>query len=285
MERKLIVDAGFHKGEDTKFYLSKWYTVVAIDASPNLVERGKKYFKKYIDKNQLIILNNVISSLNHFQVDFHIGKNTLWNSTSLAITNRENKFLKTIQVPSITLLEVFKKYGVPYYCKIDLEGMDIEAISSLEKDFLPKFISCELECYWPGTVFTTEDTLRTLFALKKLWYNRFKLINQGNLEELFIKKNMFIKKNIIEKKIWFWYNLFLWTFLRIPSTVRYELIKKHRFFFPPWSSGPGPLDTEYLNTKNWLDFNTVKDLIIYYKEQKFNMDGKNLWVDIHATIE
>ena len=31
----LIFDIGFHKGEDTLFYLLKGYRVIAVDADPN----------------------------------------------------------------------------------------------------------------------------------------------------------------------------------------------------------------------------------------------------------
>ena len=33
----LIFDIGFHKGEDTLFYLLKGYRVIAVDADPNLI--------------------------------------------------------------------------------------------------------------------------------------------------------------------------------------------------------------------------------------------------------
>ena len=38
---ELIYDIGFHKGEDTLFYLLKGYNVVAVDADIELIEEGK----------------------------------------------------------------------------------------------------------------------------------------------------------------------------------------------------------------------------------------------------
>ena len=43
---ELIYDIGFHKGEDTLFYLLKGYNVVAVDADIELIEEGKSSFKE-----------------------------------------------------------------------------------------------------------------------------------------------------------------------------------------------------------------------------------------------
>lgn len=48
MERKLIFDIGFHKGEDTRYYLYRGYDVVAVDAAPDKYaseKPGKKTIK------------------------------------------------------------------------------------------------------------------------------------------------------------------------------------------------------------------------------------------------
>jgi len=48
MNKRLIIDAGFHKGEDTSYYLKNGYKVIAIDASSELIAEGKIKFKDYI---------------------------------------------------------------------------------------------------------------------------------------------------------------------------------------------------------------------------------------------
>ena len=40
----LIFDIGFHKGEDTLFYLLKGYRVIAVDADPNLINEWQNIF-------------------------------------------------------------------------------------------------------------------------------------------------------------------------------------------------------------------------------------------------
>lgn len=45
---ELIYDIGFHKGEDTLFYLLKGYNVVAVDADIELIEEGKSSLKSIL---------------------------------------------------------------------------------------------------------------------------------------------------------------------------------------------------------------------------------------------
>ena len=45
----LIFDIGFHKGEDTLFYLLKGYRVIAVDADPDLINEWKAIVAKLCD--------------------------------------------------------------------------------------------------------------------------------------------------------------------------------------------------------------------------------------------
>ena len=40
MNNNLIFDFGFHNGDDSDFYLRKGYNIVAIEANPELVNKG-----------------------------------------------------------------------------------------------------------------------------------------------------------------------------------------------------------------------------------------------------
>ena len=66
----LIFDIGFHKGEDTLFYLLKGYRVIAVDADPDLINEWQNIFKKYIENGKLLLLNYVISDTNDVDTDF-----------------------------------------------------------------------------------------------------------------------------------------------------------------------------------------------------------------------
>ncbi len=87
--RKLIVDAGFHKGEDSSFYLHENFNVIALEASKELVEKAKDKFQENIKKGQLKILNFAVSNKDNEEIIFYTGKKTLWNSSNKNITNRK----------------------------------------------------------------------------------------------------------------------------------------------------------------------------------------------------
>ena len=84
----LIFDIGFHKGEDTLFYLLKGYRVIAVDADPELINEWQNIFKKYIENGKLLLLNYVISDTNDVDTDFYISPNTIWSSTKVSISSR-----------------------------------------------------------------------------------------------------------------------------------------------------------------------------------------------------
>lgn len=46
MNKQLIFDIGFHKGEDTRYYLYKGYNVVAVDAAEKPDYGRQKYVSK-----------------------------------------------------------------------------------------------------------------------------------------------------------------------------------------------------------------------------------------------
>src|SRR6476660_4069428 len=51
----LIFDVGMNNGDDSAYYLSKGYQVVAVEANPILVERARARFKSEIAAGQLLI--------------------------------------------------------------------------------------------------------------------------------------------------------------------------------------------------------------------------------------
>jgi FkbM family methyltransferase len=62
-EREAVYDVGAHKGGDTAFYLKKGFSVVAIEASPELCEGLKRRSDVYLRDRQLAILNVAISNI------------------------------------------------------------------------------------------------------------------------------------------------------------------------------------------------------------------------------
>jgi FkbM family methyltransferase len=77
-------------------------------------------------------LNNAIAEKDGLKIDFNVSEFSSWSSIKSKIANRENLGINNVEVETITLNSIFDKYGVPYYCKIDIEGYDEVCLESLK---------------------------------------------------------------------------------------------------------------------------------------------------------
>ncbi len=184
INKNLIYDVGMHKGEDTHYYLSKGFSVIAFEADPDLIKLAKKKFYNEINKQKLIIVEGAIVPENFSnKVQFYKNKKkTIWGTVveNWAKRNKESFDSESIsiQVNSINFKEILNKYGVPYYLKIDIEGMDLvccEALLSFNDK--PSFISIESE------KISFEKLKYEINLFEKLGYNNYKIIQQGSVNQ------------------------------------------------------------------------------------------------------
>lgn len=178
--RRLIFDLGVHRGEDTEFYIKKGFKVVGVEASRSLVEQCRKYFAGEIRNGSLKLYESAIYHIDDVEVSFYENQTkAVWNTMDKDWVKRNEKFgtisIET-KVKTITLSKLIKNEGIPYYIKIDIEGMDSVAIQSLQSiDERPVFLSAEAD-------FTSWNKLfNQLKLLRNLGYNRFKIIDQGKI--------------------------------------------------------------------------------------------------------
>lgn len=133
MRRKvpLIFDLGMNDGTDAAYYLSCGFNVVAVEANPELCEQARKRFG-----NQITIIEAAITDRNG-KADFYISENDHLSSLLPERAKSNHK----ITVNCITIDDLFKRFGVPYYLKIDIEGADLAVIAMLDRR--PKYLSVE----------------------------------------------------------------------------------------------------------------------------------------------
>ncbi|MFZ2110248.1 MAG: FkbM family methyltransferase, partial [Roseiarcus sp.] len=82
-----------------------------------------------------------------------------------------------IKVPTIDFVECLKKYGVPYYLKIDLEGMDVACLKALRSiEGRPAYVSIESEKQ------QFDRLVDELSLLSELGYDRFQAVQQAKVE-------------------------------------------------------------------------------------------------------
>ncbi len=183
MKSNLIFDVGMHKGEDTDFYIKKGFDVIGFEANPDLVKYLKIKFEKEINSKKLILIEGAVVDKNfHEKVFFYKNKkNTVWG-TILKDWAERNAFddaeSEVIEVNSINFRECLEKYGIPYYMKIDIEGMDLFCCETLlHFDEKPKFISIESE------KIKYEQLCIEINLFEKLGYNKFKVIQQDGISK------------------------------------------------------------------------------------------------------
>lgn len=176
MGSDLIFDLGAHKGEDTFFYLKKGFRVVAVEAMPQFCALLEQRFPDY--SGQLKVLNVAVSDKTG-PIDFYVNEtNSVWGSVNPYLVARNKMFgagkVHAIKVETRSLRSIISDFGVPHYCKIDIEGNDLEALKSLidSKD-RPPYISIESEKRdWNAL-------LDELVTLRALGYSRFKIVDQS----------------------------------------------------------------------------------------------------------
>jgi FkbM family methyltransferase len=170
-EMPLIVDIGMNDGRDSLFYLKKGFRVVAIEANPHLVKQAQTQFASYLASGQLVIEPVGIAEKAGELTFYSNLDNDHWSSfdpewgTRWGTTRYE-----TIPVSCIPAQELFERHGIPYYLKIDIEGMDLTVVRALH-DFKtrPRYISVE------------EHSAEYLAELWAVGCRKFKIVNQWKL--------------------------------------------------------------------------------------------------------
>ncbi len=174
-DSRLIIDLGMNNGDDTAHYLDHGFRVVALEANPALCERARARFRTEIGNGRLQILQVAISD-KPGQATFHVNlDNDHWSSLDAGWAGRDASRCRKITVPCITLGELFGKYGVPYYLKIDVEGVDQSVLEQIQASSLrPLFVSVE-DCRFGF------DYMRIMAACG---YDRFKLLDQSTVPQM-----------------------------------------------------------------------------------------------------
>jgi FkbM family methyltransferase len=175
----LVYDVGLHDGADTAHYLTQGFRVVAIEENPAMVERAAAQFAGFIQSGRLTLLNLGIAD-NHGQAEFWVSSKSEWSSFDRTIAGRDGTEHHPVSVTTVPFSDILKQYGIPHYCKIDIEARDRMCLEALRGLPLPDYLSVEAECVDDSTVLSDGEALTVLNLLHELGYRRFRAINQGN---------------------------------------------------------------------------------------------------------
>lgn len=286
MESSLIFDVGMHRGEDTEYYLARGFRVVAVDADPAMIAQAADRFSEAVRDGRLVLVHAAVGD-DQGEVEFHLSDQTIWSSRKPQVSARERTETRTIRVPSRRLDDLFREHGVPYYCKIDIEGWDVVCLRSLEEaDELPSYISAESECVGDSEEPTEEETLAVLEQLGRLGYRRFKLVDQQSLAVLPPSGRAYRERPPAWERVLRRLGLngqTPYNFYELWVRTRSHLNGVHGYTFPDMSTGPFGADL----AGEWLDLETARRMLLRHRRDYQRMAKATrygFWCDWHATI-
>lgn len=169
----LIADIGASEGDDTHYYLQKGFDVVVVEADPVMHVGLRRRFANEIADGQVELLNRVAADTSGQEVQFWRNERYQALSTLDFGAARFQEHLVACTVPTMNWTDVAAVRGVPYYCKLDIEGGEVCFLRSMQgTDAYPTYISAECHTFEP---------IQVMF---ELGYSRFKLVNQTVLPAL-----------------------------------------------------------------------------------------------------
>ena len=133
-----------HNGTDTEFYLKKGFRVVGVEANPHLVEAARVKFHAEIAQRRLVAENVGIHDKESV-VKFYVNQDVdEWSSFDINLGTRQGTRYTVIDVLCKPLAYFVGKYGMPYYLKVDVEGLDPTVVRQLSRWVIrPAYISLE----------------------------------------------------------------------------------------------------------------------------------------------
>jgi FkbM family methyltransferase len=173
----LIFDIGMNICEDTDFYLKKGFRVIGVDANPVVCRAAGERYREAVAENRLIIVNRAIAATEGTVRFYVCNNNSAWSTASprlRAFWEARGADFTTIDVQTLSPVELVIRYGVPHYAKIDIEGSDMLCLRAFADSSLPEYLSIEVDFHRHREL---------LKELRGIGYRRFALIGQLGVRE------------------------------------------------------------------------------------------------------
>ena len=175
-------------GSNTYLFYKMGNKGVCVEANPLSLEKIK-----YVRKRD-VCLNVAISDKNAASVDFHIFDDAGISTLLLDEAKYRESFgsfrvQKTIQIPSIEINTLISSYFEKYpdFISIDVEGMDLKILQSLDYDSFPIPVICV------ETVFYAENYKRSKISEIPIFLNSkgYFLYADTFINSIFVKKDWY----------------------------------------------------------------------------------------------
>lgn len=129
----LVFDVGANVGNRVEAFLKCNAKVIAIEPQPSCVEVLKQKF------GHSITIENVGLSDKTGELEMQVFNDTTVSTFSKDYADKTKDRFKysrwetTLKVPVTTLDKLIERYGIPVFCKIDVEGYELEVLKGLQK--------------------------------------------------------------------------------------------------------------------------------------------------------
>jgi len=189
----LVFDIGANIGNYAEVYKELGAKVICLEPQPYCISKLRKRFNK--DKNIHIVEKG--ASDKEGELELNLDSNNHATATFSEQFKNDGPFSnrkwdRKIKVPVTTLDILIKEYGIPTYCKIDVEGFEYSVLKGLNTPI--KYISFE---YSQSLVETVKKCMSHLESLGKPMYN----LCLYNKPTKFVLDNWTENKQIIIDKV------------------------------------------------------------------------------------
>jgi len=165
----VVFDIGANVGEKTDSYLKLGAKVVSVEPQPNCI---KALLKKYGKNKNVVIVDKAIGDTSgKMYMNICSSAPTIsslsndWISKSRF--SEKYKWDQKIEVDVITLDELIEKFGIPSFCKIDVENFEYEVIKGLSHKIMLLSFECNIEFF--------DQTIKCINWLHNLGYKKFNI--------------------------------------------------------------------------------------------------------------
>jgi FkbM family methyltransferase len=161
----LIFDIGANIGQKTDIFLRLGARVVAVEPDDSNQDILKQRFLRYrLAKKSVVVVGKAVSDRIGAEImwvdELGSAKNTLNRKWVETLRMDANRFGKTLQfeeqkrVEALTLEDLIRSYGLPFYVKIDVEGHEVSVLNGMQSVVpvvsfevnLPEFKPEALQC-------------------------------------------------------------------------------------------------------------------------------------------